>query len=216
MLKRYDLIIAYGGDGHFSYVSHFVDGKLILGINSDPITSEGVMTMFTVKNFENNLDKIKKGDFETEEWTRLEIKRNGKKIGLATSDVYLGEKDRKFMSRHTLKYRNKKEEQKCSGIILTTGVGSTGWYTSASRYLKLNSFSRTAKFGKFLVTEPFKGRLNESSMLTGTLNFGEEIIISSLNNTKGIVTIDSNDEYEFNRGTKVTISIGKPLRVVKI
>ncbi len=218
LVKKSDLIIAYGGDGHFGFVSHFIDNTNFLGINSDTKTSEGILTYFDIDSFEKNLKKILNEDFKIEEWTRLEVKRNDKKIGLATSDIFLGEVERKFMSRHIIKHRNKKEEQKCSGIIISTGTGSTGWYTSASRYLfkKPNNFPRTAKYARFLVTEPYKGRLNGYSMLTGTLNQEEEIIITSLNNTKGIVSLDSIEEYEFNRGTKITIKIGKPLRIIRI
>ena len=80
-----DLVIAFGGDNHFQYVSHFLEDKLILGINSDPDSSVGALTYFTVDSFANELKDIKDGKYNTEDWTRLGVYFNGDLVGLATS-----------------------------------------------------------------------------------------------------------------------------------
>lgn len=214
-----DLVIAFGGDNHFQYVSHFIDNGLIMGINSDPLTSEGSLVYFTIKDFKNTLKKLEKGDFQVEEWTRLEAGLNANYIGLATCDYFLGESERKYMSRHILELKGKKEEQKCSGLLIITGAGSTGWYNSAYRYLNMieNKFSKTKKSARFLATEPYKGRLSGYSMSEGTLEKGEELIVHSLNDDNGILSVDSLEDHNFNRGATTVIRISdKSLNVIKV
>lgn len=219
MAKTADLIISLGGDNHFTYLSHYIEDNLILGINSDPIGSDGALTNFTIDSFEKLVDKIKQGDFEVEEWTRLEAIVNNRKTNLVTSEVFIGENERKNMSRHILKLGNKKEEQRGSGFLISTGAGSTGWYDSALRYLHKNgkTFKKTEKIARFLLTEPFRGKKSGFSMLHGVLKPEQELELHSLNDTNGKLILDSHKEYDFNMGAKVIIRISdKPLRVVKI
>ena len=49
-LKNYDLVIALGGDNHFTYVSHYTYQNLLLGCNSDPESSVGALLSFTPKS----------------------------------------------------------------------------------------------------------------------------------------------------------------------
>ena len=51
-------------------------------------------------------------------------------------------------------------------------------------------------------------------MIDGKLKKGEELIIHSLNDSNGIVSLDSLEVYGFNRGTVVKIKLGKTLKVI--
>jgi len=216
IVKKADLIISFGGDNHFQYVSHFLNGKLILGINSDPVSSEGVLNNFTIESFKEKLNEIKKGNYKVENWTRLKVILNNKVMGLAIDEVFIGESERKNMSRHIIKVNNNSEEQKNSGLIIATGAGSTGWYDSSCRYLFENGdkFPKDSEYAKFIATEPYRGKLNGSKLLHGILNKNETINVASLNDSGGIVSLDCLEEYEFNRGAKVKIKIGVPLKVI--
>ena len=122
------------------------------------------------------------------------------------------------MSRHTLRHQDREEEQKCSGLLVATGAGSSGWYDSACRYLHPGGdrFAKTEKNGKFLATEPYHGKLNGSDMLEGRLEDGEVLEIISSNDACGAITVDSIESYEFSRGMKAEVKIsGTPLRVIK-
>ncbi|MBS3146413.1 NAD(+)/NADH kinase [Candidatus Woesearchaeota archaeon] len=219
VLKKAKLVISLGGDNHFQYVSHFIDNQFILGVNSDPLTSDGYLTSMDAKKLIKNLKKIEKNNYKIKNWTRLKININGKDIEtLATSELFIGELNREYMSRHILECNGLREEQKCAGLIISTGRGSTGWYSSASRYLlRINPiFSPTEKFFRFIVTEPYNGRILKYKLLNGTVKQKEFINIYSLNDTKGIISIDSLEDYDFTYGNRATISIGKPLKVTEI
>lgn len=212
------LVIAFGGDNHFQYVSHYIDKTPLLGINSDNVRSDGVLTYFTSEDIEPFLSKLEKDDFEIEEWQRLEAIVNGEKTAMATSEYFVGEREREEMSRYIIEFKGKKEEQKGSGLLIATGAGSTGWYDSACRYLYPNGdlFPRTANFGKFILTEPYKGKFSSYSLLSGILEKGESLIVYSLNDSEGRLSSDSLAHYSFNRGTKAVIKISdNPLNVIK-
>jgi NAD kinase len=215
---RAPLVISLGGDNHFQYVSHFVNSGLILGVNSDPVKSEGVLTYFKAEDFEELVERLERDDYQVEEWTRLEVRINGTFVGLVTSECYLGEEKRKKMSKHIIRLNGQEEEQKNSGLLVFPGAGSTGWHDSECRYLypEGNVFPKTADYARFLATAPYRGKLCGCSMLEGKILPGEELFVKSLNNDRGIVGIDSVEEYNFMRGTEAVIRISdESLNVVK-
>jgi len=130
---------------------------------------------------------------------------------------FSGEKDRIKMSRHMISYKDIQEEQKGSGFLVLNGVGSTGWYNSACRYLHKdgNVFEKTLQELRFLVMEPYRGRLNNPKNCEGTIKDGELSVVS-LNDSEGIISMDSLFEFPFKEGSKMLISIGKSLNVVRI
>jgi hypothetical protein len=217
-IARAKLVISLGGDNHFQYVSHFVRDTLLVGINSDPRRSEGCLTPSTVESFEDLAEKVLKDRYDVEEWTRMMVTINGHRIrSLAVSEIFIGEHLRSNMSRHRLTHNQYHEEQKCSGLIISTGSGSTGWYDSACRYIfpRGNKFKRTDRFFNFIATEPYSGKLAKPKHLHGTVKAKQKLIIHSLNDSEGILTIDSQEKHAFHEGSVAEIVMGRPLRILK-
>lgn len=217
-VKNSKLVISFGGDNHFNYVSHFCDSNLVVGVNSDPERSVGAMTYFNVDSFEFFLPSLLNDDFEIEEWPRIEIEVDGKMIEtLCVSEIFIGESDRVNMSRHILKLNGNEEEQKGSGIVVTTGTGSTGWYDSACRYIfsEGNKFGKTSKELRFVLTEPFNGKYSKYNMLNGVVKDGENLEIVSLSDSDAVLSIDSLKVLKLKEGSKVRLKIGKALSVIK-
>lgn len=211
---KFDVVISLGGDNSFTRVSHFLEDVPILGITSDPINSVGALNSEKA-NIETIL-KVKRclagGNFYFEEWTRIECELNGKKqLPFATSEIFLGERLRKNMSRHILTDRKgNSREQKCSGLLVCSGAGSTGWFNSCSEYLP---YKPTEREIRYVVTELFRKQRTEHP--DDELLEGEEISVTSLNDD-GIISIDSWEEKPFNRGAVAKIRAGKPLKVMKL
>jgi len=209
--KQYNLIISLGGDNCFTYVSNHLPNTPILGINSDPQRSVGCLTQYAVhtdKDIYDLSEKIDDRRYRIEEWTRLVAEVDGKVITQATSEYFLGERQRVDMSRHILIYRGREVEQKCSGLLIATGAGSSGWLRSCGGdYV----WPCSAKYVCFKATEIYSEEKRASS---GILSEGEELIVHSLNDNEGIISADSFDTYAFNRGSSAKIRIGNPLRVM--
>jgi NAD kinase len=222
-IKGYDLVVVLGGDNSFTKVSHFINNDtVILGVNSDPDRSDGHLLPYSITDNQSVFDLCEIIDFEqfiTHEWPTLEATLDGKKIVPATSEYFFGERQRNKMSRHILVYEGNEYEQKSSGIIITTGAGSTGWFSSANIDPKTRKPYRDSWLPElntvaFTVTEPFNNgaRLNNFGNIGGY--YGEEITLYSLNDDDGMVSVDSWEEYGFQRGSEAKIKIGKPLNVV--
>ncbi|MBI4140347.1 NAD(+)/NADH kinase [Candidatus Woesearchaeota archaeon] len=213
----YDAVISLGGDNSFTYTSHFVGSIPLIGMNSDPARSVGALCKWTANDAGKLQEQLTKGDYKITEWARLSADIDGKKLSLATSEYFFGEKLRRDMSRHVVVYHGKEYEQKSSGIVIATGAGSTGWYDSSNRYYFANgnSFAKTEKKAAFVITEPYNFKAKADDLFVGELLPDEELVLHSLNDGCGYATADCWEEYEFSRGKKATVTISKqPLRTI--
>jgi len=106
-----------------------------------------------------------------------------------------------------LRFKEKEEEQRSSGLIFSTGTGSTAWFKSA----RGEPFSPQSKFIKMIVREPYLGRIKKFSVLNATIYENEKIEVVVL--VPSVLAIDSIKEYGLNKGDIVKINISKhPLR----
>lgn len=219
LASKYKLVISFGGDNHFSYLSHFISDQLMIGINSDSVRSDGALTSCNVEEFGEKIENLLSGNFNVEEWARLKLKINNKAVeDLAISEVFIGEESRFNMSRHILNLNSLSEEQKGSGLIIATGVGSTGWYNSASKYLfkKGDIFPKTSREARFILTEPHEGKIIHPKLLNGSFKEGEKLEIISLSDSQAVLSVDSIDKINIKEGSKIVIELGKPLKVVRL
>lgn len=215
------LVVALGGDGHFSFVSHFVDSQYIVGVNADPGPrgSTGAILSFTPETFVKFLPRIKAGEFTPEYWTRLQIVLNGQEIAPnAISDVYIGARLSVDMSRYVLKFGEQEEEEKTSGLLVSTGTGSTGWHRKAHLTQQRESgvFSRNEIKAKFIAREEPGEPFNDYSLVRGELYPGEELVVHSYIDD-AVVSPDSYRGlmYDFPAGSIVKVRVSeKPLKVI--
>lgn len=214
LFQNKDLITVLGGDGTFLKASHFVFDKTpLFGVNSHPRYKEGFFMVAVKKDFERNLKRIMKNNFEMKKIQRLEAYIGNKKIQEpALNEYYVASEKQHHTARYFLNVRGEKEKQKSSGILISTAAGSNAWIKSAGgKVLPLNS----KKF-EYLAREPYCGRVSaKCSLVNGILNKNEklEIVFES---SKGVLIADSlGKEHKFKAGHKVMVKISKkPLHVV--
>lgn len=207
-----DLAITVGGDGTFAKAANLVNGSYLLGINSNPSESEGALTSLDICDIER-LEDLINNNFEVMEHTRAQMILNGKHIDeLATNEIYIGTSAQFLTSRYKIRHKGVEEEQRSSGVIVTTGTGSSGWFNSAGG----KKFGRAEKKLAFLVREPYIGeRLFRPELLKGEIKEKESIILTSTRDYGGIIAINSS-VYNFNGGDIAEIKISdKPTKVIK-
>ena len=212
--KDVDLAITIGGDGTFIRAASFIrsNSTFILGINSEPEFSEGALASIN----ENELDLLKEildGRYKIISRERAKVKRNNLLLKeLALNEVYAGAANQFHTSRYIIKFKEKSEEQRSSGVLVVTGSGSNAWYKSAGGL----PFSYAEKNLKFLVREPFFGnRVFKPKLLCGEIPEGEKIGFEGKRHSGGVIAIDANSVYDFNSGDKIEIELsGCPLNVV--
>lgn len=210
-LNGKDLVIAYGGDGTFVRAGNLVKDSLILGINAEPQRSEGALTSINCNEIEA-LKEILNGNFKTIKRQRAKVLKNGIELNeLALNEVYVGASLHINSSRYVLKFKGIEDEQRSSGVIITTGTGSAAWYKSAGG----KEFSHEEEKLAFLVREPYFGkRIFIPKILQGDVLPKEKLIIEGKRDSGGIIAINY-EVYDFNKGDIAEISLSEnPLNVV--
>ena len=143
---------------------------------------------------------------------------------LAVNDLFIGQKTH-VSARYILEYKSQCERQSSSGIIVSTGLGSTGWFKSilegASKIVngcanntsisvkKDDKFTWNSEFLYYTVREPYPSKTTQSNMVFGKISKGNSFKIKSLMSENGVIFSDGveNDFLNFNSGSEVTISI---------
>lgn len=222
-ISRASLVIVLGGDNYFQHVSHFIGNQLTLGINNDVLKSTAAFAHFNTQNFADFLPILVNGDFNVEEWTRLETIVNGQILPVqAISEVAINTIDPDDMNRYEIVTSSGAEIQKTSGILVATYYGSQkgSWSYNESQYLKL----RPDKYDLIVRRNQARfigraGDLDEHDRLLAKIQPGQKLEINWLAHGEGGVKADPKhgDPFlaMFTRGGKIEVEISdKLLKVV--
>ena len=212
--RDYDLIIALGGDNHFTYISHFANPTAILGCNSDTETSAGELLAFDP----DTLAKTVKSGWQNariEEWPLIEgiikhIDGSVVKTYPCVSEITVRNNCPDLVSRYIIRYKGKVEEQKCSGLLVYTGAGSTGWVLSSTNDRDV-VFSKSDNYFMVYAREIRKSKAGELA------HFRADERISLTSEMDGGISIDSLQErvYKFPPGSELTLKLSsQKLKVV--
>jgi NAD kinase len=197
-----DLVITIGGDGVLIKTASFIKNQPILGINSEPEYSEGALTSIHDSEIEE-LKQILNGNYKIKELERIEVILNNKNVGLAINEVYIGSSIQFHTSRYVISFKDKKEEQRSSGVLITTSSGSHAWYKSAGGV----PFEDKNKL-KFIIREAYIGkRVFKPTLLSGEINPGDAIKIEGKRHGGGIIAVDSDSVFDFNNNDKAEIKL---------
>ncbi len=137
----YDLVVSVGGDGTFLEAARGVTRQLLLGVNSDPSRSAGSFCRADAKSFEHILEAILDGGVKTQRLQRLRLMRNGETLRFSVlNDILVAHENPAAMSRYWIRVNGIQEEQRSSGLWVSTAAGSTAAMKSAGgRVLPRNS-----------------------------------------------------------------------------
>lgn len=90
---------------------------------------DGILLPFNVQNIEQIVIEVLKQQRRYKEITIAQVILNDGQKFYAVNDFFIGQKTH-ASARYTINYNNIKEQQFSSGIIVSTGLGSTGWFKS--------------------------------------------------------------------------------------
>ncbi|MFA5857238.1 MAG: NAD(+)/NADH kinase [Candidatus Pacearchaeota archaeon] len=211
-IKNKDLVITLGGDGTFLSVARYLKDTPILGINFKPEYSEGYLTSIKASEIEK-LSRILLGKYSVLVRQRAKAKVKGFDLEtLALNEVFIGPDKSMQTATYEIEYKGKKEIQRSSGVIVSTGSGSTGVYNSA----KGKPFPSDSKNLKFIVREPKKsGSLYIPKITQGTIGKKESLSFKSFSRHGCVIKIDAHNDESFLENTVVEVSLSDvPLNVI--
>lgn len=208
----YNFIITVGGDGTFLEAARNVTKQMIWGVNSDPNWSVGRFCSGNPKNFEFMLGEILRGKFKLKTFQRIGLSfNNGMPSVPVLNDVLISHQYPGAMSRYYIKLGRIKEEQKSSGIWISTAAGSSGGIYSAGGKL-LSDQSSTMQY---LPRELYKRAGSVYKLRGGVFKSPQSLSVTSLMR-EGVIFVDgSHICLPFSFGTTARIMKSThPLKVI--
>lgn len=219
-----ETIVVVGQDGLVANTIKYVGDIPVIGINPEPHRYDGVLLPFDVCDIsklapETIKDSVRNKRQHKNVTLAKAVLSNGQSI-VGVNDIFIGPKQHSS-ARYELKWKNATENQSSSGVIISTGLGSTGWFQSLlcgakglagtlsnDRERLQQGFPWNAKHLYFCVREPFPSRVTGTELVFGQVSETQPLTISSQMPENGVIFSDGilEDSIDFHSG--LTASIG--------
>jgi hypothetical protein len=223
-----DLVVTLGPDGMVVNVAKYLRGaQPILAFNPDPSTLDGILIPFRVEEAAETIQSVLGGDYRVRAVTMARATLGDGQSLLAFNDLFIGRKTH-VSARYHLTHGRRSEDQSSSGIIVSTGAGSTGWLSSV-----LNGAAGVVEplAGKeavapvregfrfawdapqlcFSVREPFVSKASSAGIVWGEVWAREALEVTSQMPQDGVIFSDGveADYLSFDSGAVASISIAE-------
>jgi NAD kinase len=220
-----DLVVVLGQDGLVANSLKYLDGQHVIGLNPDPKRWDGILLPFQLADLAKIVADEIKGRRSVKTVTMAKASLNTGTALYAVNDLFIGPRSH-VSARYALSVGGRQERQSSSGIIVSTGLGSTGWlksiyagWTATTASLAQvpvdasgdGSFAWDADYLHYFVREPFPSRTTGASLVIGQIHHDDAMVIVSEMPEHGVIFSDGieADFLEFNSGTKVTIGVAE-------
>jgi len=215
-----DVVVTLGQDGLVANTAKYVQGQPILAVNPDPARFDGILLPFQPQDLRSQIERTLAGKTPTRAISMAEARLKDSQRLLAFNDLFIGASSH-ISARYRIICGDKTENQSSSGIIVSTGAGSTGWLSSI--------FNETSGIVTFLggapvkplrldweeerllfvVREPFLSRHSQAGIVAGMVAPSEPLTLESQMPTAGVIFSDGVevDHLDFNSGAVATIGL---------
>ncbi|MBF0545241.1 MAG: hypothetical protein HQM08_12455 [Candidatus Riflebacteria bacterium] len=221
------LIITLGPDGLVVNTAKYLTMEPILAFNPDPERIDGVLLPFASEIADWCITSALTDSLPIKCVSMAKAQLNDGQALHGFNDIFIGVKSH-VSARYRIEIGKKFENHSSSGIIVSTGAGSTGWLQSvingsfhvASGLRKKKSvLPENASYKLdwsdeklyYAVREPFVSKSSQAGIVFGLLEANEQIKITSYMAENGVIFSDGmeNDFLCFNAGTNATISVSE-------
>lgn len=126
------LVVTVGGDGTLLAASHHVGNIPILGVNSSPAHSVGFFCPAHLGNLEETLEAALEGSLPSVLLARMQVSVNNRIVSRRVlNEALFCHAIPAATSRYVVSFDGRSEEQRSSGVWVSTAAGSTGAARSA-------------------------------------------------------------------------------------
>jgi NAD kinase len=220
LFAKTDVVVTLGQDGVVANTAKYVGAQPLIGVNPDPERFDGVLLPFSPATFSLALSRVMEARATVRQVTLAEARLSDGQRLLAFNDLFLG-----AASHVSARYRLDSgaglgfESQSSSGVIVSTGAGSTGWlssiFTMAGQVASLTGGKGGAPITMawedeqlvWVVREPYVSRHSSARQTAGVLAVGKSLKLESLMPSGGVVFSDGMeaDSLAFNSGVTVEV-----------
>lgn len=234
LFRPKDLVLVLGEDGLCANtVKYTTEGQPILAINPDEENINGVLVRFSPEAAIRRLPNILEGAFAKDTLVLAKATTNEGVTLYGVNDIKVGRLDQ-VAARYTIEWGGQRNRQISSGVVISTGVGSTGWINSiitgavriATQFLNLSEDVKRELWEEkklvvpfpwdvpsllFAVQEPFQSKNTQTDIAIGRIRGTDTIRITSEMPEGGAIFSDgiTEDAATFNAGVTVEIGIAE-------
>ena len=172
------LVVVLGQDGLVANTLKYLDGQPLLAINPDPARWDGVLLPFTTEDLPKIIREVAVDRRKHREVTMARVQTSDGQVLRAVNDVFIGVRSH-VSARYEIHHDGRSERHSSSGVIVSTGLGSTGWLRSVltgaigvsgkvakeAKQLREHGFPASDPRLVFSVREPFPSKWIKEEML---------------------------------------------------
>jgi len=220
-----DMVVTVGLDGLVVNAAKYLDGQPIVAVNPDPSRIDGILLPYGIKTAPAAVASVLDGQAHLRCITMAEACLNDGQRMLAFNDLFIGVRSH-TSARYQITFGDRSEPHSSSGIIVSTGAGSTGWLSSmfhmaagiarllGTRDEELEQAVRLdweAEELVFVVREPFVSKVSQAGIVAGRIEAGEELVLESRTPENGVIFSDGveADYVAFNSGAIARVRVAE-------
>lgn len=220
-----DTVVVVGQDGLVANTMKYLDGQPVIALNPDPNRYEGVLLPFGLADLPSLLPEAVQHKLAAKSISLAHAKLSDGQELLAVNDFFIGP-SRHTTASYALTHGPRSEQQMSSGVIVSTGLGSTGWLrsmisgaaglaTAAGKQLNLdnllNRMHWDSDFLLYAVREPYLGRTSQAAMCFGLVDADNRLSLESCMGEEGVIFSDGmlDDAIAFQAGVHAEIGLAR-------
>jgi hypothetical protein len=206
-----DVIIAVGQDGLVANIAKYLDGQPVFGINPDPDQYDGVLVRFSPDHWQDTLARWAGRQIRFEQRAMVEARLESGEHLLALNEIFIGHSTHQS-ARYLIKFGDHQEVHSSSGIIISSGTGTTGWARSIMEATRHSvAIQPDEKRLAFFVREPFPSIATKTDLQSGELQYNDSLQVTSMMNDGGTIFADGieKDRLAFDWGRIASIGLSQ-------
>lgn len=221
-----DIVVVLGQDGLVVNVLKYLSGQPVVGVNPDPDRWEGVLLPFVLSDLPKVIPRVFEASRPVRLVTMAKAELNTGQCLYGVNDLFIGPKSH-TSALYSLGVGDRSEVHSSSGVIVSTGLGSTGWLRSILAgaaeitaflsggekpvFEKMDNLDWDADFLVFSVREPWPSKTSSASIAFGKITRDTPLRLVSHMPENGVIFSDGieKDFMEFNSGVQAIITVAE-------
>jgi NAD kinase len=218
-----DIVVALGQDGLVANTLKYLNRQPLVGINPEPKRWDGLLLPFEAAQLATVLPHVAADRRTTQTVTMAEARLSDGQTLRAVNDLFIGPRTHSS-ALYEIAYRGHAEQQSSSGLIVSTGLGSTAWLKSVvTGSLGIAHALGVANAPSyrpmpwdtdhlvFAVREPFGSRSSQTELVYGDIKAAERLTLRSRMPDNGVIFSDGieTDFLRFTAGMEAQIGVSQ-------
>ena len=216
-----DLAVVIGVDGLVVNTAKYLSAQPLLAVNPDAQHIDGTLLPYTLASAVEGVRAVLEGRHALRTLSMARAQLGDGQTLLAQNDFFVGARSH-VSARYVLRFAGMAETQSSSGVIVSTGVGATGWLSSVFNMangmlafagcdarLERPLLTWEAERLMFVVREPFASKHSQARLVCGEITPASTLVLESQMPSGGVVFSDGveSDFLDFNSGAVATITL---------